>query len=230
MSTRPEERMVEIELGGIGNLSNDPGVVVLLLMPAGSALSPYPDGQVPVFPVPIDMFTGRLYLRRLYRTLRGLHMSSEVLAGYCRAVNITLDRVNIRLDESAVRTELEVSHSDGRQESLPVHLHRTVLAAVLNRIPVYVESSLLDRMAQNVRIQGADEWQDDPATIERAQVHALRELITSGATPDAMPDEQRWFLNNLDAEVLSALLDISVQAENFEWAAYLQKMKGDDEQ
>lgn len=230
MSTQPEERMVEIEFGGIGNLSNDPGAIVMLLMPTGGTLTPYPDKHMPVFPVPIDVFTGRLYLRRLYRALKGGDATSEVLQGYCRVLNLTPERVNIRLDESAVRTTLDVSYGDGTTESVPVRLHSTVLAAVLNDIPLYVESTLLERMSQNVRIQGRENWHDDPKALVHAQTQALKELISSGANPEEMTNEQEQFLLSLDTDVLSALLDIAVQTENFEWAARLQNIRNSDGQ
>lgn len=217
--------MVQVELGGVGNLSNNPGVVVLLLTPVDSLYRPYPDRHEPVFPVPIDYLTGQLYLSRLYQVLKGHFTSNEVLAGYCRALNISLDRVNIRLEDSSVKTSLEVTHAQGMKESLTVHLHRTVLGAVLGRIPIFVEATLLDRMAQRVRIQGRDTISGEPIDLNQIQVKELRQMIADGATPDHMTEVQAQFLQNQKSDVLEELLEVAVQVENFEWAACLQKMK-----
>lgn len=230
------KRYLRMTIGGMGNLSVNPAVLVMLLVPLSEAGKPVRQVTEQLFPVPLTPPRGQMYFHRLVEVLKGGPERESLFGSFLAASGTELLSLRVTAEGDRLSTTVKLRDRDGLLKSFVVRMEDALIHAVLEGVPIFVDEDILLSLGQRVAFHFAPgpfgEAPDAPQEEkgpERAKspFEQLSDFIRSGSRPEEMGQELRSHVEVLLPRQRAELGEIAIETENYEWASYLRDLDND---
>ena len=225
----PAKQYLQMTIGGMGNLSANPSILVMLLIPESEAGRPIREVTEQLFPVPLQPPLGQLYFPRLVGALHRGPEPESLLRSYLVSSGTSLLSLKVTSEGDHLTTMVTLRDREGLTKSFSVPMVDALIHAVLHGVPIYVDRDILLSIGSQVSFHFISDPTETP-TIRPERVmppyERITDFIRSGSKPEEMDEEMRKNVQVMLPRQWEELGEIAVETENYEWASYLQELEG----
>lgn len=230
------KRYLRMSIGGMGNLSGNPSVLVMLLVPISETGKPIREVTEQLFPVPLTPPRGQVYFHRLVEVLKHGPERGSLFGSFLTASGTEILSLRVSSSGDRLTTTVKLKDREGILKSFIVRLEDALVHAVLEGIPIFVDEDILLNIGQQVSFHfapGPFEEAEEPTEEqpERRQAKSPFELISdfirSGSRPEEMGREMRNNVEVMLPRQRAELGEIAIETENYEWASFLKGLGAD---
>lgn len=219
--------MVRVVLKQLGHVSSTIDEVVLWLWPVDDDNS-VQDQPPKLFPIVMQKEVASIYLLSLSQILPEDMGRPQISHFFEMATKTRLTALHVYPNRyGKARAFMLLTNSAGGEDSFRVPLAKGVMTALLHRLPILVDRSLLVQLKQplNTKVEeGAEMVPDEMHRIFKT----IKNQILNGIAPDESTVKQLFESGGQEhEEEITQLLNLSVEEENYEWAVVLKKIRED---
>ena len=226
--TAPGKRYVRMTIGGMGNLSASPDVLVMLLIPESETSRPIRETMDQIFPVPLRPPVGQNYFHRLVQVLRQGPETEGLLYSFLTASATELLSLHVTSQGDRISTRVKLRDRAGLIKSFTVFMEDALVQSVLLGVPIFVDEEILRSIRSQVSFHVTDAPMVGPMPDpERKQspIEMISDFIRSGSRPEEMEEEMRNNVQVMLPRQWAELSEIAIETENYEWASYLRDLE-----
>jgi hypothetical protein len=233
--TEEAKRYLRMTIGGMGNFSGKPSVLVMLLIPISEAGRPIREVTQQIFPVPLMPPVGQIYFHRLVQVVNQGEREETLFRRYLEASGTEILSLRVAAHGDRLVTTLSLRDHQGMIKSFIVRMDDALIQAALNDIPIFVDEEILLNVGSQVSLHFSSvpspserESTDDEGTKRapegaKSPFELISDFIRDGRTPAEMDREMRSNLSVMVPRQREALGEIALETENYEWAAFLSR-------
>ncbi|MDO5035472.1 MAG: hypothetical protein Q4D93_00740 [Porphyromonas sp.] len=224
-------QMLEMRLGALGNISEKPSLMVVILIPKTPELhdaGDFVDDLSIFFPVPVPSHLGQTFYWSLQRLAKSGRQEVSLTDCYLKALGIQVIRLEITEYGQGFLTSIRYADKDGREIQAAMRLHTAVYYALMERVPIYIEERVLLKIARGIKLNLVNERGD---THSSAVPDMLSFHIKRGDKPEDLTDDfTKELLSDLDSERRAELTQLAIEHESYEWAQLLKELEDKKEE
>lgn len=226
MGNNFSNKLIELRITAMANLTDAPATVVLMLSPKYDEKS-VSNITKQIFPIKLSREEGIMYFRRLTGKLQGSPIDLGVEGAFMKHYSIMIDSVVIKIINSRISAEIHVVDQNGTPHFYEDTTSSAVLLAYFKDAPIFVEEYLLQEASKSLKMNFVDEHGEklSPESSEKI----LQNAISNGADPNNLDEGIRLLLSESSTELRDHLKDFAIEKEFYEWAAFLTKFHSEDE-
>lgn len=226
------KRYLRMSIGGMGNLSGNPSVLVMLLVPISETGKPIREVTEQLFPVPLTPPRGQVYFHRLVEVLKHGPERGSLFGSFLTASGTEILSLRVSSSGDRLTTTVKLKDREGILKSFIVRLEDALVHAVLEGIPIFVDEDILLNIGQQVSFHFApgpfDEAPEQkPGEQTKSPFELISDFIRSGSRPEEMGREMRSNVEVMLPRQRAELGEIAIETENYEWASFLRDLGAD---
>lgn len=224
--TTSSKHYVRMTIGGMGNLSANPSVLVMLLIPESESGKPIREVTDQLFPVPLHPPMGQTYFHRLVEVLRRGPETEGLFHSFLTASETDLLSLRVTSEGDRLSTRVKLQDREGLIKSFAVHMEDALIRSVLLGVPIYVDEDILLSIGSQVSFHFTTDPTVGPSPEpQRSPVEQVADFIRTGSRPEEMGEEMRSNVQVMLPRQRAELSEIAIETENYEWAAYLRDLE-----
>lgn len=226
--TTSSKHYVRMTIGGMGNLSANPSVLVMLLIPESESGKPIREVTDQLFPVPLHPPMGQTYFHRLVEVLRRGPETEGLFHSFLTASETDLLSLRVTSEGDRLSTRVKLQDRKGLIKSFTVHMEDALVQSVLLGVPIFVDEEILRSIRSQVSFHVTDSPMVGPTPDperKRSPIELISDFIRSGSRPEEMGEEMRSNVQVMLPRQWAELSEIAIETENYEWASYLRDLE-----
>lgn len=169
------KQYLQMTIGGMGNLSANPSILVMLLIPQSETGKPIREVTEQLFPVPLQPPLGQLYFPRLVSTLHRGPEPESLLRSYLDTSGTRLLSIKVTSEGDHLTTMVTLRDREGLTKSFSVPMVDALIHAVLHGVPIYVDRDILLSIGSQVSFHFISDPTETPTIRPERVMPPLRE-------------------------------------------------------